>query len=105
MRRSVRREVAPTEGAERWHTKMMMRKRYWIGVAVVAAIAYAGAYAGLRTTYAIAHHSNADHWFAEKRSPGHFVNATCKNRAIDRTLEITFWPVMRLEEFIQNRRG
>lgn len=83
---------------------MTKRTSYWIGVAA-AVIVYAGAYGALRRTYAITHHSNADHWFEEKRSPGHFVHATCANRDAERTLEIMFWPLMKMEERIHNRRG
>jgi len=83
---------------------MMMKRSHWIAVAATAAMLYVVAYGVLRSRYAITHNSNADHWFAEKRSPGHFVNATCRNGVVSGTLEIVFWPLMRIEEFVHNRR-
>ncbi len=83
----------------------MKGRLHRIGIAVIVVAVYVGAYGVLRSRYAITHHSNADHPYADKRSPGHFVHATCKHHKIEWTLAITFWPLMRMEERVHDWRG
>jgi hypothetical protein len=73
-----------------------------LGLAVAAA--YLGGYGVLRSRHTITHHSNASHWDPEKRSPGHFLHATCKNRAVDKVIAAVFYPPMRMEEVFHNSR-
>ncbi len=81
---------------------MTMKRSHWIAAAAITL--YVAAYGVLRSQFAITHNSNADHWFAENRSPGHFVNATCRNGLVDGAVKVIFCPLMRIEECVHNRK-
>lgn len=67
-----------------------MRFKKLIACIIVFACAYCGSYVVLRMNGSFMHHSNADHWHPEKRSPEHYVHAPGDGQVL---LEATFWPL------------
>lgn len=65
-------------------------------------LTYGVSYIGLRASHRIVHNSNANHPIPDKRSAGHSVSTKHNS---DRLIDLTFKPLMLVEEAFHHARG
>lgn len=73
-----------------------MKCKHFALLLIAFALLYSASYAALRLTGTFTHFSNANHWHAEKRSPGHNIGTP----GDDVVLEAAFWPLRSSEELL-----